>query len=129
MAYLYRTPPSSPDAQKRKTICPLAPIGKRSDKIISIPFPMMYQENRFSTRVNPNASGAQIKSQKRLLETTLDDFKKELFPGFSDSLRKKIEKNKLKSVKSSECTWAPMKSGTKRKTTQEILTLLKKRLF
>jgi hypothetical protein len=95
----------------------------------------MYQENGFSTPVkwrvdNPYTPGAPIKLYEgSLLQTTLDDFRQQLFPGFSDSLRKKIEKNKLKAVKSSECTWAPMKSGTKRKTTQRDLKSTKQKII
>jgi hypothetical protein len=133
----FQTPLASPNTKKRTAVCPGGPNREgNSNKIISIPFPMMYQENRFSTpvkrrRVNPDAPGAPIKSQKRLLQTTLDDFKKELFlPNFSDSLRKRInEKRKLKDIKPSKCPGAPMKIGMKKKSNQGDLNCTKKRLF
>jgi hypothetical protein len=132
----FQTPPRVKKTKDELERMTWAPIGKRSDKIISIPFPMMYQKNRFSTpvkrrRVNPYTPGAPIKSQKRLLQTNLDDFRKELFrPNFSASLRERInEKRKLKAVKSSECPGAPMKSGAKRKSNERDLNSTKKRLF
>jgi hypothetical protein len=131
----YETPPrvkKTKDELKRMT---WAPIGKRSDKIISIPFQMTYQENRFSTPVksrddNPDAPGAPIKLYEgSLLQTTLDDFRQQLFrPNFSASLRERIEENKLKAVKSSECHRAPKKVD-KRKSNKRNLKPVKKRLF
>jgi hypothetical protein len=133
MAYVYRTPPTSPN---RKLECPWAPSRKEITEKVIISFPVMYQENRPSTpvkrrTVNKCAPGAPIKKRydRSLLQSSLHNIRIELYPGLADSLRKKIEKNKLKVVKSSECTWAPMKSGTKRKTTQRDLKSTKKRLF
>ena len=133
MAYLYRTPPSSPDAEKRKTVCPWAPNreGNSNKIIISIPFPMIYQKNRFSTplkrrHVNRDVPCAPIKSQRKsLLQTTLDDFRKELFcPNFSASLRERInDKRKLKDI------GAPMKIGIKKNLNKRDLNSTKKNLF
>ena len=135
MAYLYRTPPPSPNAQKRKTVCPWAPSREViTEQVIHITFPLMYQENRPSTPikrrpVNKCAPGAPIKKlyDRSLLQSILDDVRLELYPGLADSLRKRInEKRKLIAIKSSECPGAPVK---KRNSTQRELTSAKKNLF
>jgi hypothetical protein len=130
----FQTPPRVKKTKDELERMTWAPIGKRSDKIISIPFPMIYQENRFLTpvkrrRVNLDAPGAPIKSQKRLLQTTLDDFRQQLFrPNFSASLRERIKEERRKIIKSSECPWAPKKVD-KRKSNQRDLNSTKKSLF
>jgi hypothetical protein len=136
MAYLYRTPPPSPNAQKRKTVCPWAPSREViTEQVIHIPFQMTYQENGFSTPVksrddNPDAPDAPIKLYEgSLLGKSLDNFRRVLFPSnFSDSLRKRIEDNKLKAVKS-KYPGAPVKRLTERKFTQRDLTSAKQNLF
>ncbi len=131
MAYVYRTPPTSPN---RKLVCPWAPSREViTEQVIHITFPVMYQENRPSTPikgrpVNKCAPGAPKKLYDRtLLYSSLDDVRIELYPGFADSLRKRInEKRKLRAIKSSECPGAPVK---KRNFTQRDITSAKKKLF
>ena len=134
MAYVYRTPPPSPN---RKLVCPWAPSREViTEQVIHITFPLMYQENRPSTPikrrpVNKCAPGAPIKKlyDRSLLQSILDDVRLELYPGLADSLRKRInEKRKLIAIKSSECPGAPVKRLTKRKSTQRDLTSAKKKL-
>jgi len=132
MANLYRTPPTSPN---RKKVCPWAPNREGNSNKVIIPFQMTYQENGFSTPVksrddNPDAPGAPIKLYEgSLLQTTLDDFRQQLFrPNFSASLRERIKEERRKIIKSSECPWAPKKVD-KRKSNQRYLNSTKKSLF
>ena len=137
MAYVYRTPPASPNRKNRKMMCPWAPNREgNSNEVIHIRFPVIYRENEFSTplkrrRVNTAAPGPPIKSQKRsLLQTNLDNFRQQLFrPNFSASLRKRIKEERRKIIKSSEYPGAPMKSEAKRKSNERDLKPVKKRLF
>jgi hypothetical protein len=131
MAYVYRTPPPSPN---RKLVCPWAPSREViTEQVIHITFPLMYQENRPSTPikrrpVNKCVPGAPIKKlyDRSLLQSSLHNIRIELYPGLADSLRKRIKKNKLIAIKSSECPGAPVK---KRNSTQRYLTSAKKKLF
>jgi hypothetical protein len=132
MAYVYGTPPTSPN---RKLECPWAPNREGNSNKVIIPFQMTYQENGFSTprkrrRVNPNALRAPKKQYEgSLLGKSLDDVKKVLFPGLAAYLRERInEKRKLKAVKSSEYPGAPKKVD-KRKSNQRDLNSTKKSLF
>lgn len=133
MAYVYRTPPPSPN---RKLVCPWAPSREViTEQVIHITFPLMYQENRPSTPikrrpVNKCVPGAPIKKlyDRSLLQSSLHNIRIELYPGLADSLRKRIEENKLNAVKS-KCPGAPVKRLTKRKFTQRELTSAKKKLF
>jgi hypothetical protein len=132
MAYVYRTPPTSPN---RKLECPWAPSRKEITEKVIISFPVMYQENRPSTpvkrrTVNKCAPDAPIKKRydRSLLQSSLHNIRIELYPGLADSLRKRIEDNKLKAVKS-KCPGAPVKRLTKRKFTQRDLTSAKQNLF
>ena len=134
MNYVYGTPSSSPN---RKMMCPWAPNREgNSDKvIISIPFPIIDEKNRFSTprkrrRVNPNPLRAPKKKYEgSLFESSLYDVKKVLFPDLAASLPKRIKEERIKIIKSSEYPRAPMKSAVKRKSNERDLNSIKNNLF
>ena len=131
----FQTPPRNIKTEDKLERMTWAPKREGNSNKVIIPFPMMYQKNIFSTPVkwivdNPYTPGTPIKlNEGSLLGKSLDDVKKVLFPSnFSDSLRKRIEDNKLKAVKS-KYPGAPMKRLTERKFTQRDLKPVKKRLF
>ena len=87
MPYVYTTPSGSPSIKNKKMMCPWEPKREgNSNEVIHIRFPIIVDQNRFSTPVkerdvNPYNPGAPVKSaaKRKSDEIVLNSNKKSLF--------------------------------------------------